>query len=409
MKGGAAQKPGPHSKMTKLRNGLILFMVMALLFCPVAGAAEAGDLDAGIGVIRQEYTGDDIAEILMITYDGSLESLEEFGGKDPEIELINNDIRAWPLRIYQEYEEGRLEAEANSIEIRSYAFEDDDYVQIITSCMVFPETRPDLYSKMWSWCYSKAEGRWVMLDDMMMESGLSFEGIEEAFAELYAPEFEGVSVESVETVGFLIDTASGEPVPRFILSAMVWTESDPWAEFFLYTPGEGSLEEIYTTGVSFSPDEYDMAVLDDPMLYMEEMPMESEPDISLSINTEGMENIGPGEYLLDGIVYFRTEDFPILAADGYDSDSMAARIMELEGENLTIYTSDENEEMSNLLTYPCWMISYDWGSNEDASHCLDFYFQTDTSEHRVHSSVPMDYATEYHDAIWERLSSMTLE
>lgn len=127
----------------------------------------------------------------------------------------------------------------------------------------------------------------------------------------------------------------------------------------------------------------------------------------VGIDTGGFETLTEGsEYLLDDL-YVSMHAYPS-SGESYDEESMSARLEQLEDVSRVI-TVTESEEHSLLLTYPAWMLVYETGSNEDTRHCTDIYFQTDSGEYRVHTSVPVDMRTDYHDEVGKRLATISLE
>ena len=252
----------------------VLFIVSAVLVSSVlAGSASAADPPDGaidnsateIGVAIQEYEGDDVAEILIIRYDGEQKVLEEFGGLNPEIEMVNHEIEAQPLKLYHDFQDGKL---GDSLEIRSYPFIDDDLIQIITSTVVYPETRPDLYSNLWSYNFSKAKNQFVMIDNILEDLNISREDISKKFNELYKSDFENEKIVEVQTTGFLIDNLNHKAITYLFLNVTLELESDPYSSFFIYSPVNNSLE-ILEPKCMFNPKKFkNMAPMDPPLAYM---------------------------------------------------------------------------------------------------------------------------------------------
>lgn len=354
---------------------------------------------AGIGMMIQEYFDNGFAEIPMITYDGQQQALAEFNYKDPEIEALNNAIKGGPLKLYQDYTEGKLDGDA--LEIRSYPFMmDDEFIQIVTTCVVYPETIPEETTRLWSYNFSKAENRAYDVDEMLAQYGLTQEALRGKFDALYESDVEGISVYSLEATGFLINRIPAAPVTHFLLEVMLETESDPWKSFFLYTPEHEELLELDHT-LLFDPAEWDMVPMDPPLSY------ESEGEgtllAHLTLDAEGLEEITPDEeYCLDGALYYTLQT--LAGSEHASSEEVLACILELEGDEAANASISESEEYSALFTYPTWLITYDSGGE----HCIDLYIQTDTFDFRVHTRMPVDEAALYQDEISARFASVDI-
>ena len=129
-------------------------------------------------------------------------------------------------------------------------------------------------------------------------------------------------------------------------------------------------------------------------------PVPDAPEYRLTVDAAGYEELSPGsEYLLDGLLYVTLEDFPNQTDTQYDEDTLLARIMELEGDDIRVVSLELSEEYSAQLTYPAWHIVYETGYEEDTALCADIYFQTDTREYRVHTNCNADHAYGYRDEL----------
>ena len=375
------------------------------VFIPGYDDVEIDNSQTRIEIMLQEYEEQVIAELLMISYDGQQAALEEFGGENPEIELINNEIMAGPLQMYQDYQNGDLAEQADSIDIHSYAFSDEEFLQIITTCTVFPETQPELYTRLWSYNFSKSENKWITVDEILDEYHITREDVSAAFNSLYQSDYDNETVVGVEVAGFLINRVPATPKTHFLLEVTLEMESDPYKSFFLYTPDNEEIEAL-TPGSAFSPDYYDMDSFDTPLLYEY---MVSTSAAGIMADVSGFDEVSPGsEYMLDGLLFLQLQEFPAIAADLYDEAGMVARLTELEGEEIRIISATLSQEHTSRLTYPTWLLLYETGENEDASRCADLYFQTDTGEFRVHTKVPVDLSVDYEERVEELLHSVVL-
>jgi hypothetical protein len=103
------------------------------------------------------------------------------------------------------------------------------------------------------------------------------------------------------------------------------------------------------------------------------------------------------------MVYYTIEQLERAASD---ERSIVEAIQELEASAISISNATESIEHLGLLGYPCWLVTYDEGSNEDTVSCMDIYVQTDDYDYRLHSSVSADFYLDYHDEIGQRLGSV---
>ena len=366
---------------------------------PSASASSGVKIDnssARITAMTQEYIGDNIAEILMISYDGGQPGLEQYGGKNPEIEAFNNTIK---FGIQQTYNDFRDTADDVSwIEIRSYPFTGENYLQIVTTCCTYPSygTDGDLYS----YNFDLKENRFMSVDDVLEQLQLDRARVAEDVRSLVEDGYDdGTTVDDVNIAGFLIVQGPSGPVTQLLLQVNIeYPGADTWDSFFGYTPELGELAALNSYCL-FDP--YDMDQMDPPLTYQ----MEPEQDYPvLSFDTTGLEVLTPDyEYSYDGMIYFSIEE---LSPAPYGEDAVLEQIENLEPYTINITTLTESAEHKNLLNWPCWLVVYDEGENEDTRQCTDVYVQTDTADFRVHTSVSADFAQDYHDEIGLRLATL---
>jgi hypothetical protein len=89
-----------------------------------------------ITMLEQDYNDGNIVEILAVSYNENATGLEQYDGKNPEIDSLNNAICSSLLQKYNDYlESGYLE---DWIMIKSYPFTSADYVQIVSTYALYP-------------------------------------------------------------------------------------------------------------------------------------------------------------------------------------------------------------------------------------------------------------------------------
>lgn len=347
------------------------------------GAGQLIDnTETGIGMMIDDFEDGNYVEIMFFQYDGQQAALEEYNWRNPEIEMINNIIQAEPWLIYDGFINDELETDGSSIEIRSYPFADEDFVQIIITCVVYPETMPDLYTKLWSYNFGREDNMYIMLEDVLEGHSMDQDDIYDLFADWYDGE---AALVDVQATGFLIEGN----IAHFLLEVMLEGESDPYKEFYMYTPDS---------------DEF---VWLDPLNLFGDM-FNAPPIWLLTADMSAFEWTDDNVYTMDGLLFVELDSFPPQTYDMYDEETLEARILELtDGEAYDIVIT-LSEEYSEMLTYPAWLAAYTRGHNEDTRFCADLYFQADNAEYRAHTDVHADSAEEYEDVISELFQSLNL-
>ncbi len=383
---------------------LLLAVMTSALAAPRLFAAEAiNNGKAEIGVMTQEYAGDNIAEILMIKYDGQQPALAPYGYRNPEIESFNNAIKFGIHQRYNEFMDNNHDG--RTIEIKSYPFTSQEYLQIVTTSVIHPAYGTD--GSIASYNFNKKENRFMALADVMEELRLDESTLTKQVKKLYTPQEPSRSVGEVEATGFLIVQGLSGPLTQLLLEVEIKQDgTESWKHFFAYTP---VLNELLQLNRHCLFDPADMDRMEPPLSYRQEQTnshgiLAGSP--RLTFNTQGLEVITPGrEYLLDGTVYFSVEKMPPVS---YDWGKVLAQIQAREGYDIRLITLTPSDEHTKLLSYPVWLVVYDIGRNEDTRHCVDVYVHGDTADYRLHTSVPADLATEYHDEIGKRLATLAI-
>ena len=221
-----------------------------------------------IGVTLQRYDKDNIAEILGIYYDGKQ--------TNPEIDAINRAIKTELKDLYDDFMSNYYEEDFSSIDIKSYPFTSDEYLQIVSTYAVSPS-----YSEghMKSYNYSKKEDRYITLADAMKHLGLTKDIIERKAKELYVPyapdnpnEFvEEEFIYKAEPVGFLIRQGEQGPYTTFLLEVSINSVYVSYMEPMLYAYIPQTNKLYYLNSCLFDPSEMDQSVynMERPLSYMQ--------------------------------------------------------------------------------------------------------------------------------------------
>jgi hypothetical protein len=174
--------------------------------------------------------------------------------------MLNNSIKFGIQQIYNDFMANRGE---DWIEIKSYPFTSDEYLQIVTTYRTLPADGTD--GEITSYNVSKKENRYITVDDAMNDLGLTEEIIAQNVKELYVPEMPSMSVGEVKPKGFLIRQGADSPYTLFLLEVVIENpEADAWRYFFAYIP---QLNEFYQLNSQCLFDPYDMDEMDPPLSY----------------------------------------------------------------------------------------------------------------------------------------------
>jgi len=237
-----------------------------------ADTNDGGDVDnseTGITVMTQEYIVDNIAEILMISYNGQQPVFEEYNWKNPEIELLNNSIKGELNDMYNDF---MIDPNYSWIEIKSYPFTSEDYLQIVSTYVIYPTYGTD--GDMVSYNFDKKANKYIMLDEAMSDLGLTEEIITQNVKDLYVSEYPGDYIEKVETAGFLIRDGMDGPYTLFLLEVTIANPgAGSWKNFYAYEP---DFNQFYPMSSYCLFDPYDMDEMDPPLKYAQSEDVETE-------------------------------------------------------------------------------------------------------------------------------------
>ena len=355
-----------------------------------------------ITMLEQDYNDGNIVEILAVSYDENATGLEQYDGKNPEIDSLNNAICSSLLQKYNDYlESGYLE---DWIMIKSYPFTSADYVQIVSTYALYPTYGSE--GEVYSYNFDMKNNRFISVEDVLSELSTNESAIFGEVNELIKQEFDDGSEASEVTIGgFLIQGNEEDKHVQLLLDVeIIHPSGDAESRLYSYMPQFGELIKLNPECL-FDP--VDMDQMNPPLSYQSDFEQADIPDndsLQLTIDLSGLEEIIPSyEYAYDGMVYYTIEQLERAASD---ERSIVEAIQELEASAISISNATESIEHLGLLGYPCWLVTYDEGSNEDTVSCMDIYVQTDDYDYRLHSSVSADFYLDYHDEIGQRLGSV---
>ena len=196
--------------------------------------------DTFVDMMEQNYERENIVEIPMIMYDGQQPTLAEYGGKNPEIEMLNNDIKANLMLPYNDFEDS--DDKDSWIQIRTYPITNNQMIQLIISNMLCPNYGTD--GDIVSYNFDKTKNEWVGLDTVFEQLGISRNTIETGAKNAFVPEYEGEYVDNVEVQGFRY--INGDSVDFFLKIFVINPDADPWNGLYRYsyTPKSQTLNKL---------------------------------------------------------------------------------------------------------------------------------------------------------------------
>jgi hypothetical protein len=245
---------------------LILLAFAFLPSCaPKAAPPEAAPLGAApslqplaadnsataIQMAANERSGQNIGEIAMIAYDSHSPALASNGGKNPEIEKINDAIRNGALRRYNAF---RAKNGNGWVEAKSYPFTSERYLQIVMTYVEHPSRGSD--GEIFSYNFDKQENLAISLETVLKEQGLDGEG---AFLKkaksLFRPQAKGLKMAFAVPKGFLVPKGGGAAEILFEGTLAKAGES-PWVHFFCMSLAKGEVRQL-NSEILFPPQEMD--------------------------------------------------------------------------------------------------------------------------------------------------------
>ena len=200
--------------------------------------SEIDNSETRLAMLTNERIGENIAEIPYISYDSSQPALAELGGKNTEIDIINDAIKNGIQQQYNDFM-AITDNGGERIEIRCFPFVSKSAIQLVVTDIIFPNYGTD--GKMQAYYFDLVRNQLVMVEDVLAAAGLTNGMIENEVKQLYVPERAGMYVGEVEIVGFVVY----EDVLRFLLEVTVENpEADSWKHFYEYSYELGTMRQL---------------------------------------------------------------------------------------------------------------------------------------------------------------------
>jgi len=191
----------------------VFFAIILTIFTFAADSAPA------ITAVIQKYEGENVVEIL------ALKGAEnDFG-----VELFNNFVDFIVGDFYRKYEKNK---DSDSwVDIRSYPFTSDDWLQIVTTLNEFPIYGTD--GEIVSFNYDRKNKRYLTMVDMMALQGFDIKTLEAKVKQHFIPGYPGQTIDNVKGKGFLV--MPGGDVLILIEADVDTPGADEWTYFFAYS------------------------------------------------------------------------------------------------------------------------------------------------------------------------------
>ena len=192
--------------------------------------------ETAVSMLLQDYDGDNIAEIPVITYDGSQSALAATGGRNHEIDALNLDLKS----IQKTYNAFKVRADAYSwMEIELYPFVSDDAIQFVLVSNEYPTYGTD--GQISSYYFDLQANAYVTLPEMMERLALEEGTVKANVRDLFLPIHDGVTLEEIEVSGFVFYDGQY----RFLLRLLIAVEgADSWWQFYEYAPAAQMLSQL---------------------------------------------------------------------------------------------------------------------------------------------------------------------
>jgi hypothetical protein len=201
----------------------------------------------------QEYKGDSIAEIPYFNYDGS---------KNPTIDSMNSLVVHGIGKTYDDFINS--DHGYNWIEIKSYPFTSDDYIQVVVTHIVYPTYGTD--GNLFSINYDKNTNSFITTSVAMDQLGMTQDQLLHNVGDLFKPDSSRESIQDVKLAGFLYVKGKSEEIIELLLEITVDNlDANTWKSFYSYIPEYNELTKMMNTECLFDP--YDMDQMDPPLTY----------------------------------------------------------------------------------------------------------------------------------------------
>ena len=206
------------------RTVVILLAVFAAVAAPFVAEASPRIVAA-----TQKYYAQNIVEILEL----------KDSAKNSEIDAFNNAVRATVGEFYDAYAKQSAEnpgyGETYWVEIRSYPFENENFLQVVTSYIEYPAYGTS--GEIASFNYDRKNNRFITLADILREYGYTENSLAERVKEWWTPDEGFHSIADIKAKGFIIFEGSWGRDVQILLEVELDArpEADTWTYFYSFS------------------------------------------------------------------------------------------------------------------------------------------------------------------------------
>lgn len=358
--------------MKHLRRITAFVLLLCLLPLSACKGDRAGNSDTKIEMDVQEYESGNIAEIPKITYDTTRKSLKKTGGKNPQIDFINSDIKN---NFKANYERFIKDSRKGYVDIRTYPFSDDRYIQLVISYNEYPVYGTD--GVMRSYCFDKAANKLITAEERLRQDGITLDELKKKAEAAFTPEFEGDKADDVGLSGFVI--LDGKTI--YLLNLMIKNDNAVTRiVFYSYDLKQGTLKRLNRDRLF---DRELLLHLDPPLCYDREQTQEGRTHTAeLKLTAENLKQNADGSFSLESKTVFtvsKSEPVPPFIQE------IIGLVEKAESGGIYNMTSEYSFSLTEKLEYPVWLIKYDTAPDGKGKKCMDIVLQTDSNAFRIHS------------------------
>lgn len=320
----------------------------------------------------QSYENGSIVEIPRLYYNSESRFLSEQGGEIPDIKLINSSIEK---SFKANYEQFRKEKRKGCIDIRTYPFDSERYVQLVITYNEYPTYGTDGFLQ--SFCFDKLKNELITAEERLRHDSITLPELKEKAKELYTSEYEGDFLSDASLSGFVIL----EDRTLYLMTLTVRNENSPTRIlFYSLSLSENSLKRL-DKDMLF--DKGLLSRLDPPLYYdREEGANKRSFPLKLILKAENLNESGENKYSLEGkteITIKSSEPVPVFASH------ISELVKNAEGGKALDITCEYDLGLTEKIEYPAFVLEYKKPLYGRELRCLDMVLVTESAAFRVHT------------------------
>ena len=208
-----------------MKKTTLLFLCVYMLLAALPGLADASP---SIVAATQKYDARNIVEILEL----------KDSAKNAEVDAFNKAVRATVGKFYDAYAKNSKNPEYREtywVEIRSYPFTNENFLQVVTSYVELPTYGSS--GEIVSFNYDRKRGRFINLSDILKEYGYTEKTLAERVKKWYTPDEGFHSIAGIKPKGFVIFEGSWGRDVQILLEVELDArpDADTWVYFYSFS------------------------------------------------------------------------------------------------------------------------------------------------------------------------------